>query len=272
MEKEAVMDAKLWNQSAGHGWVAVEAAMDAMFAAFDELLLEGVAARHVLDVGCGTGSTLVAAALRLGADCAGIDPSAPMIAAARARVERCGVAARFVQGDAQTYPFDPGGFDLVLSRFGVMFFADPPVAFANLRRAAAPGGRLRFAAWRDAGENSFMTAAERAAAPLLPRLPARKPDEPGQFAFADRGRIETILKKSGWTDIDIRPIDVACRFAEKELMPYLTWMGPVGRALQQADEGTRARVMDVVRPAFDSFVQAGEVRFTSACWMVDAHA
>jgi hypothetical protein len=106
----------------------------------------------------------------------------------------------------------------------------------------------------------------------LPGLPARKPDEPGQFAFADRGRIETILKKSGWTDIDIRPIDVACRFAEKELMPYLTWMGPVGRALQQADEGTRARVMDVVRPAFDSFVQAGEVRFTSACWMVDAHA
>jgi hypothetical protein len=70
----------------------------------------------------------------------------------------------------------------------------------------------------------------------------------------------------------VRPVNVGCRFAETELIRYLTWMGPVGRALQQVDPQTRARVLGVVRPAFDVFVQGSEVRFTAACWMVNAHA
>ena len=116
-----------------------------------------------------------------------------------------------------------------------MFFSDPVAAFGNLRRAARPGATLRFAAWRGVAENSFMTVAETAAAPLLPELPARVPDAPGQFAFAARERMQVILRDSGWRDVDIQPVDVACVFPESELLQYLTWMGPVGRALQQAD-------------------------------------
>ena len=115
-----------------------------------------------------------------------------------------------------------------------------------------------------------MTTAERAAAPLLPNLPARRPDAPGQFAFADRDRVARILEESGWAEIDIRPIDVPCTLPEKVLARYVTRLGPVGRILQEADEETRKRVIDAVRAAFDPYVEGAEVRFTAACWQIAA--
>jgi hypothetical protein len=115
-----------------------------------------------------------------------------------------------------------------------------------------------------------MTAAERAAAPLLPNLPARRPDAPGQFAFANRDRVHAILEESGWAGIDIRPIDVECAFPEKELVTYLTRLGPVGMVLHEADDRTRSQVVQTVRPAFDPYVHGAEVRFTAACWMAGA--
>ena len=153
-----------------------------------------------------------------------------------------------------------------------MFFGDPVAAFANLRGAARAGARLRCVVWRSAAENPFMTTAERAAAPLLPDLPARRPDEPGQFAFADRDRVRRILDESGWSEIDIQPIDVPCAMPENALVRYVTQLGPVGRFLQQADDELRARVVATVRPAFDPYVHGPEVRFTAACWMVGARA
>jgi len=115
-----------------------------------------------------------------------------------------------------------------------------------------------------------MTTAERAAAPLLPNLPERKPDAPGQFAFANDSRVRTILEASGWIDVEIRPLDVACTMTESDLVAYVSRLGPVGTALQEVDEVTRARVTTAVRPAFDSYIHDGEVRFTAACWMVTA--
>jgi hypothetical protein len=151
-----------------------------------------------------------------------------------------------------------------------MFFDDPVRAFANLRRAAANHASIRFIAWRSAEENPFMTTAERVAAPLLPNLPPRRPDAPGQFAFADARRVHTILKESGWAEIDIQPLDVGCTVPEKGLNEYLTRLGPVGLALQDVDERTRTQVIETMRPAFDAYVHGAEVRFTAACWMVSA--
>jgi SAM-dependent methyltransferase len=227
-----------------------------------------------LDVGCGTGSTTLAVARLLGAKghAIGIDISEAMIAAARARAAREGASASFVRANAQIHEFEPTSFDLILSRFGVMFFDDPVRAFANLRRAAKDGARLRCVAWRSADENPFMTTAEQAAAPLLPNLPIRRPDAPGQFAFADRRRVYSILEESGWTGIEIQRIDVPCAMPESRLVDYLTRLGPVGAALQEADEHTRARVIEAVRPAFDPFVHGTEVRFTAACWMIGARS
>jgi hypothetical protein len=115
-----------------------------------------------------------------------------------------------------------------------------------------------------------MTAAERAAAPLLPNLAPRRPDAPGQFGFADERRVHIILKDSGWSEIDIRPIDVTCTLPEKELTRYGTRFGPVGVALQEADPQTRTRVAATVRAAFEPYVQGDEARFTASCWMLAA--
>ena len=271
--------AALWNGVVGRNWVEEQALLDRIFEPLEALLLETLPAGsggRALDVGCGTGGTTLAVARRLGAAgrCFGIDISEPMIAAARARAraEGEGIPARFLCGDAQSHAFEPASFDLVLSRIGVMFFDDPLRAFRNLRRAARVGAELRFVAWRSAEENPFMTAAERAAAPLLPDLPERRSGAPGQFAFADRDRIRRILADSGWTGIEIRPADLACALPETDLLRYLTRLGPVGRVLDELDEPTRSRVVEAARAAFDPFLRGGEVRFTAACWMVGARA
>jgi len=269
--------AKRWNGVAGRAWVDAQQLLDQMFKPLEELLVEAVAAAsrgRVLDVGCGTGSTTLAVARRLGlkGHCIGIDISDPMIAAARARAEREGVAAQFIRANAQVHAFEPESADVIISRFGVMFFDDPVQAFANLLRAASHDAELRLIVWRSAADNPFMTTAERAAAPILPNLPARRPDGPGQFAFADRERVSVILEKSGWVEIDLRPVDVDCTLPEKELSRYLTRLGPVGMALQEADDSTRARVVETVRPAFDPYVHGTEARFTAACWMIGARA
>ena len=117
-----------------------------------------------------------------------------------------------------------------------------------------------------------MTTAERAAASHLPELPARRADAPGQFAFANGQRVRTILEDSGWTDIDVRPIDVACTIAEEDLHLYLTRIGPVARLLQEMDDRVRGQIVEAVRPAFDPYVHGTDVRFNAACWMVGARA
>jgi SAM-dependent methyltransferase len=263
-----------WNGPAGNAWVDLQDLLDEMFRPFEELLVDAVAAEHagsVLDVGCGTGGITRAVARRVG-HCVGVDISGPMIEAARAHAEREGVPASFIQADAQEYAFEPGAFDAVVSRFGVMFFNDPVRAFGNLRSTVRDGAGLRCVVWRGPEENPFMTTAERAAAPFLPELPARRPDQPGQFAFADPERVHRILTESGWAGIDIQPVDVVCALPERDLVTYFTRLGPLGMVLPGADERTRAEIVEAVRPAFDSFVRGTEVRYTAACWMVSARA
>jgi SAM-dependent methyltransferase len=282
--KETIMDdrgndeqSKLWNGLAGQAWVELQELLDQVLKPFEDLLVEAALAEtasDVLDVGCGAGSTTIAVARRLGAkgSAVGIDISDPLIAAARARAEWEGVRASFIRADAQTYAFHPASFDMIISRFGIMFFDNPVRAFGNLRQAARNDAGMRFIAWRSAAENPFMTTAERAAGPLLPNLPARRPDAPGQFAFADQSRVQCILEESGWGEIDIRPIDVDCTFAEKDLLHYVTRLGPVGQALHEADEKTRNQVIEAVRAAFDPYVHGAQVRFTAACWFIGARA
>ena len=267
----------LWNGPAGRAWVETQELLDRVLEPFESLLMEAVSAAspgRLLDVGCGTGSTTLAATWLLGASgrCTGIDISQPMITAARQRAERDGIPASFICADAQTHGFEPKSFDMIISRFGVMFFDDFVRAFANLRRAAREGAELRFVAWRSAAENPFMTTAERAAARLLPNIPPRKPDAPGQFAIADRGRIARILRESGWADADLQPIDVTCSLPARDLVRYISRLGPLGLALQETDERTRAQIVEAVRPAFDPYVHDDEVSFTAACWEVSARA
>jgi SAM-dependent methyltransferase len=251
----------------------MQATLDGTYAEVEDFLVDQVAAQNastVIDVGCGTGATTLVIARRLGqgSRCTGVDLSEQMIELARRRAGGEDTTAEFVVADAQRHRFAPGAADVIASRFGVMFFDDPAAAFANLRAAARDGGALRAVAWRGAEHNPFMTAAEEAAAGLI-TLPPRPP---GQFAFADRERVREILTASGWSDVDVAPVDFACAFPAGQLDAYLGSMGPVGRALAEHDEATRARVVERVRPAFDHFRHGEEVRFTAACWLVAAVA
>jgi ubiquinone/menaquinone biosynthesis C-methylase UbiE len=262
-----------WNGDGGRAWVEQQAPLDAMFRPFEALLTEAITpGERVLDVGCGTGGTTLAAARATGANgsCVGIDISAPMLEAARGRAGREQARATFVQADAQTYGFEAGEFDAIISRFGVMFFGDPVAAFANLRRAARAGGRLCFAAWRSADENPFMTTTERAAAPFLRNVPARPANGPGQFAFADEKRIHAILEQSGWVDVEVRPINVACSFSRSDLVRFFTRLGPLGVIFRDLDERTREQVIEAVRDAFAPFIDGDDVRYIAACWLVTA--
>jgi SAM-dependent methyltransferase len=270
--------AALWNEASGKTWVELQALLDRMLAPFADVVVGEAfpgSGGRVLDVGCGAGATTLMMARRLGPDgyALGADISAPLVAAARERADAEGLAnAAFVQADAQTHPFEAENFDAVMSRFGVMFFDDPEAAFANFRRAARPGGKLAFVAWRSPAENPFMTAAMRAAAPYLPQAPAPKPDAPGQFGFADGQRVRRILAAAGWGAVEVKPLDVESSVPEADLRTYVTRMGPVGAALRDLPEEKRAEIARAVSAAFDPFVKDGEARFTAACWLATARA
>lgn len=266
-----------WNGPAGKAWVDARPMMDAMLRPLQDLLAAAPArygARHVLDVGCGTGSTTmaIADALPAGGTVVGADISATMLEEATSRATAAGSPARFVVDDVQTHPFPAGAFDLVVSRFGVMFFEDPVAAFSNLRRATRPGGHALLIAWRTAADNPFMTTAERAVAPLLPDLPPRKTSGPGQFSFGDAAMVREVLTNAGWHDVAIAPLDVPCAFPAAAIDRYITGVGPVGLALREADDVTRERVLAVAREALAPFVHGDDVRYTAACWAITARA
>jgi SAM-dependent methyltransferase len=261
----------IWNGPRAQKWVEEQELLDRLFKPFEGLLVDAVSVgQRVLDVGCGTGATTLAVARRVGArgQAVGVDISEPMIALARERAQRENSNAKFIVASAETYDFEPASFDLVVSRFGVMFFDDPVRAFSSLRRAAK---EMRVVAWRSPEDNPFMVVAEKAAAPFLPELPPREPNAPGQFGFGDAAYVRGILEQSGWKEIEIRPIDIESSFPESELERYFTKLGPLGVALHDADEETRARIIEVVRAAFGPYISDGEVRFNAACWMVNAH-
>ncbi|HEX8468207.1 MAG TPA: class I SAM-dependent methyltransferase [Allosphingosinicella sp.] len=264
-----------WNAGTGRTWAELSDMLDRLLAPFVPLVLqeiEPLEGRRILDVGCGAGALALAAAER-GADVLGVDISAPLVEAARARAADLAAAgAEFVQADAQSHRFEPPAFDALVSRFGVMFFVDPVEAFCNLRSAVRPGGRLAFLAWRSPAENGFMTAAERAAADFLPQLPERIDGGPGQFGFADSGRVSAILAEGGWRNVAIRAVDVECRLPEQDLRLYARRMGPVADLLPTLEEANRTEVERRVDSAFEPYVQGGEARFTAACWMVTASA
>ena len=268
-----------WNAEAGETWATMQKHMDGQLEQHGRAAMEALAPardERILDVGCGSGQT----ALQLGQAVGqrgvvvGLDVSRPLLDVARRRAAESGVASvSFVEADAQTYAFAPASFDAVFSRFGVMFFADPPAAFANIRRALKPGGRLVFVCWRTPAENMFLVLPYAAAASQLPPAPPPTPGAPGPFAFADAERVRGILSSAGFRDIGVTPRDqkIGGGDLEQTLAVSLN-IGLLGRALRDSPE-KRALVIDLVRDALRPHVgQDGIVRLDSASWIVTARA
>jgi SAM-dependent methyltransferase len=263
-----------WNASAGPTWVAMQDALDTQL---HDLGLAAMAAlgalegERVIDIGCGCGDTTLELARRVGPRGAvlGADISAPMLGVARRRAAELGLGwARLVEADAQIFDFEPA--DAAFSRFGVMFFADPAAAFANIRRALSPAGRLAFVCWRALAENLWMTIPMAAVAPLLAPTPPPPPNAPGPFAFADRDRVHGILSQAGFAQISIEPHDLAIgqRDLETAVRTCLN-VGPVGAALRE-NPLLKAPITAAVRTALAPHATADGVKLPSASWIVTA--
>lgn len=278
MANEQMRD--LWHDSAG-GWVAHRDLFEAELAGFAEALLAAASpgpGDRVLDVGCGTGGVLQRA-VEQGAVGVGVDISPGMIAAATALVPE----ARFLVADAQTEDLVPlGPFHIVVSRFGVMFFDDPVAAFANIRRATDPDGRLAFVCWRGIEENPMFTLGTSVLLEALGSDPAAlpPPGAPGPAAFADPSLVREVLGDSGWTDVDVTPLDVECDYGfdggdgvEQRLTMVLnTTTGARAQAELEARLGPDrwAALLDEVRAELRRHLVGGRVCFDGATWLVTA--
>jgi SAM-dependent methyltransferase len=277
MSQPNAEQAEYWNRTAGHTWAEVSEPLERQLAPLGRAAMAALDPRpgeHVLDVGCGAGQTSLdlAQAVSPGGEVVGIDLSVPLLEVARRRAAgRSGV--RFVQGDAQLFPFAAGASDAAFSRFGVMFFADPVAAFANLRRALKPGGRLAFACWRTLEENPAFTVPMRAAAPHLPPSPpAPDPDAPGPFAFARQERVRRLLAAAGFDAIHIAPHDEAVGSGDLDAAVTLSLrLGPLGRVLVD-QPALREVVAPAVRGALAAHAGPDGVKLDAAIWIVTARA
>jgi len=262
-----------WNAQAGPKWVAAEARLDRMLAPISDALLERAAVKageRVLDVGCGCGETTLALAAR-GAEVLGVDVSGPMLARAR---ERAAGRARvtFHEADAALETFEPV-YDLLFSRFGLMFFDAPQPAFANLRRALVPQGRLAFCCWQEVRFNPWVAVPAQAVRPYLPE-PEREPDPraPGPFAFAEADYVRDVLEAAGFAAIDIEPFEATLHFGEtvNEALGFMEQVGPISRALAELDEATRQEASLALAAALAPHVGSQGLRLGASCYLVTA--
>jgi ubiquinone/menaquinone biosynthesis C-methylase UbiE len=267
-----------WNGGMGHEWVVLQERMDASLSAIHQALMPFAApavGEAVLDIGCGAGTTSMALADAVGPNgrVTGLDVSREMLGLAKQRGQGR-TNLNFVESDASQAAFQPE-YDLLFSRFGVMFFDDPAAGFANMRKAAKPGGRIAFVCWRTPQENLWTSAPMAAAKPFLPDMPSPDPLAPGPFAFADAGRVRAILEQAGFRRARLekfdglmdmgRDLDLAAAFTLR--------IGPVARATANMDEAGKAKVTAVVREALARFAGAdGNVAPPAACWLVTARA
>jgi SAM-dependent methyltransferase len=267
-----------WNEQSGPKWVTRQVELDRFLSSLGEQAmdrLEPLAGTRVLDVGCGCGATTLALAERTGprGSVLGNDVSAPMLARARERSRGVpGVA--YLEADAQTHRFDSGSVDAIFSRFGVMFFADPPAAFANLRTALRAHGALAFICWQELRKNPWCLVPLMAVAHHVELPPPPAPGEPGPFALGDPVRVRSILEGAGWTHIQIdaleQPLGLADGGGIEEAVEFALEVGPAARVVKDVAPDVKARVRDAVRDALLPFAGPGGVRLPSACWIVTA--
>jgi SAM-dependent methyltransferase len=267
-----------WNGESGQRWVARAAERDRVLAPVADELLSVAAptvGTRVLDVGCGCGATTLIAATRIGdaGTATGIDLSAPMLDLAQARASAAGaVNTSFVHGDAQTHVFAPESVDLVISRFGTMFFSDPGAAFRNVGTALRPEGRLCLATWQPLAANDWLTIP---GAALLQHtdLPATAPDEPGMFAQSDAAIITATLSGAGFVDIGLEATEVTLTLGQTidEAVEHLADSGPGRVLLETIPEGPdRDAALADVRDAVVEHHDDSGVRLGGGIWLITA--
>lgn len=271
-----------WNGEAGQRWAERDEVMSRLLAPVADALLDhaGVEGlQRALDIGCGGGSQSLALAQRLGAagSVLGIDISRPLLDVARSKaqgIDNSYAELDFLQADAADYPFEPASFDLLFSRFGVMFFADPGLAFKNLRQALRADGSLLFCCWQSLADNDWVGVPLQAALQHVPAPAKPDPYDPGPFAFADPDRVQEILQSAGFTFVDIHSYRPDIRFGESssllESAREITTLGPVSRLIVDQPPETLEAVFASVAEALEPYYRHKQLSLPGAVWFVSA--
>jgi SAM-dependent methyltransferase len=276
----AVPNARLygeWNNATGRRWLERHEAVDRQIAPFGRRAMDRaniLPGQRILDVGCGCGETTLELARRAGDSgfVMGVDISHLLLKTARQLAQASGLTnVQFEQADAQTFQFIPESSDLVFSRFGIMFFDDPEVAFGNLRSALRSGGLLTFVCWPAPRDNQFMMIPLAAAARHITLPEPGDPQAPGPFAFADPERVRRILSRSGFSEIQTdRVIEKVGGGTLDETASMLLQLGPLNSILDSIDERTRSAILADIRSALTDFESSGHVLLDAAAWLVTA--
>jgi ubiquinone/menaquinone biosynthesis C-methylase UbiE len=269
-----------WNGPGGQRWARRQHVQDVLLAPVADILIDRAKPKtgeRIVDVGCGNGITTAAFAQKVGPSghVLGVDVSGPMLEQARASAP-ADAPVNFVLADATVYPFDPESVDLLTSRFGVMFFADPAKSFSNMRGALRPSGRLAFACWREPRENPWMMTPLQAVYKHAPRLPQQGPEDPGPFSFASEARVHRILGAAGFKEIAMEPCDLALDIAiggglDAAVRGALE-IGPASRALEDQPADVREAAVQSIREALATYVKGNTVPLPAAIWIVKARA
>jgi len=271
-----------WNETSGPKWVELGDVIDEQIAPLGIEAIDRAGIREgerVLDVGCGCGQTSLEIARRVGPSgrVLGVDISGPMLESARERAERAEMGnVEFVHADAQTHDLGTPGLDLIFSRFGVMFFADPVAAFTNLRAALAPEGRLTFICWQELPKNPWMFLPAAAAAKHVEMPTPPPPGSPGPFAFADIDRVLGILESAGFGAVRCESLErkliVGHGMQLEETLQFLVQMGPAGAAMREASPSLRDEVTASMREALSPYDTGSGLAMESAAWIVQAES
>ena len=278
--------AEYWNGRAGQVWAREADRLDHSFSEMTQIFVHHIGARlgkQVLEIGCGSGGLALQLARAVGhtGHVTAVDISRPMLDAARARSAATDLAGRaaiaWQEADASAAAL-PSAVDLVVSRFGVMFFTDPAAAFANIRTALRPGGRLTMLCWRPLADNPWAAIPRDVVVDLVGLPEPTLPGSPGPFAFSDPAFVEAVLARAGFTGITAKPVSAmmitgiasAGRSALDDAVDSATQIGPGASLLRGAEDDIKARARTVLRAVLERHVADDLVRLEAACWIYDA--
>jgi len=271
--------AEFWNGPGGETWTSQRDRFNTMLRAIGAEAIKRAqpqAGEHALDVGCGTGETTgdLARHVAPGGSVTGLDISELMLSEARRHNQDHDVPVRFHVADAQVHAFEDATFDLVFSRFGVMFFEDSVAAFANLRRALKPEGRLAFACWQSVDRNGWVHVPRDIVAQHIALEGSADPTAPGPFAFGPEGRAADLLRQAGFADVTVEPhatqVVMGGGGSVEAAVLAVTDQGPLSRAIHDAPEEVQQRIRDDLTAALSDHAHADGVRLGAGVWLVTA--